>query len=161
MQTSGRVAGVLKANVGYAVVDVIGIGAGVVDNLREKKLRVIAFNASERTDKQDRIGELGFVNKRAAAWWNLRELFEDGEIAVPPDDTLTGDLTAPKWRVMSGGKIQVESKESIKKRLGRSTDYADAVVQAFWDKIPQKLPTSAGHQSKWKSGGDWSPLQRF
>jgi hypothetical protein len=42
-------------------------------------------------------------------------------------------LTAPHWRVMSGGHIQVESKDDIRKRLGRSTDYGDAVVMAFYD----------------------------
>ena len=35
---------------------------------------------------------------------------------------LLGDLSAPKWKVLSGGKIQVESKDDIRKRLGRSTD---------------------------------------
>jgi rubrerythrin len=51
---------------------------------------------------------------------------------LPPDDLLTGDLTTPHWRVMSGGRIQVESKDDIRKRLGRSTDDGDAVVMAMW-----------------------------
>ena len=49
---------------------------------------------------------------------------------------MTGDLTAPHWRVVSGGKIQIESKDDIKKRLGRSTDDGDAVVMAFFPKGP-------------------------
>jgi len=40
----------------------------------------------------------------------------------------------PHWRVMSGGHIQVEGKDEINKRLGRSTDDGDAVVMAFWRK---------------------------
>ena len=47
------------------------------------------------------------------------------------DDTLVGDLTAPRWKVTGGGKIQVESKDDIRARLGRSTDDGDAVVMAF------------------------------
>ena len=92
------------------------------------------FNASERTDFLDSSGELGFVDTRSAAWWNLRELLEKQPIALPIDDDgkLVGDLTAPKWRVMSGGKVKVESKDDIRKRLNRSTDDGDAVVQAFW-----------------------------
>jgi len=136
MQTTGLVSGLLAAHGGGAVVDVIGIGAGVVDRLQEQGLTVTPFNASERTDAKDHSGELGFVNKRSAAWWALRELLDpaSGEpIALPPDDLLTGDLTAPKWRVMSGGKIQVESKDEIRKRIGRSTDDGDAVVMAFWE----------------------------
>ena len=135
METTGLVSGILNANGGYASVDVIGIGAGVVDRLRELQLPVLAFNASEGTTLLDSSGELGFVNKRSAAWWTMRELLDPangGTIALPPDDMLTGDLTAPKWKVTSGGRIQVESKDEIRKRIGRSTDHGDAVIQAFW-----------------------------
>jgi hypothetical protein len=143
MQTAGRVAGVLTKHKGRAVVDVIGIGAGVVSRVREQKLNAVPFNASERSEAKDRSGELGFVNKRSAAWWNLRELLDPSnneDIALPPDDLLTGDLTAPHWRVMSGGKIQIESKDDIYKRIGRSTDDGDAVVMAFY----QEPSTSKG-----------------
>jgi len=136
MQTTGRVKGILDAHKGKAVVDVIGIGAGVVDRLREQKYNVVPFNASERTDYVDSAGELGFVNCRSASWWHMRELLDpDGghDIALPPDDLLTGDLVSPHWKVTSGGKIQVEAKEDIKKRIGRSTDYGDAVVMVFFD----------------------------
>ncbi len=135
MQTTGRVAGVLRESGGYAVVDVIGIGAGVVDRLREQGFDVLAFNAGEGTDKLDSSGELGFVNKRSAAWWAMREMLDPTSgcpVALPPDDLLIGDLTSPKWRVTSGGRIQVESKDDIRKRLGRSTDSADAVIQSYW-----------------------------
>ena len=57
----------------------------------------------------------------------------DPDIALPVDDELLGDLTAPKWKILSGGKIQVESKDDIRKRIGRSTDAGDAAVQAFWE----------------------------
>ena len=137
MATTGAVAGVLDAHGGEALVDVIGIGAGVVDRLREQKKAVTPFNASERTEARDRSGELGFANKRSAAWWAMRELLDPAAgslVALPPDDLLTGDLTAPHWRVMSGGHIQVEGKDEIRKRLGRSTDDGDAVVLAFWRK---------------------------
>jgi hypothetical protein len=78
-------------------------------------------------------------NCRAAAWWNLRELLDPSAgsiVALPPDDELLGDLTAPKaGEPQSGGKIKIESKDEIKKRIGRSTDRADAVVQAFWTEM--------------------------
>ena len=134
MATTGRVAGMLRAHGGRPVVDVIGIGAGVVDRLREQEFIVVPFNASVRCVLLDRTGELGFANLRSAAWWHLREALDPtygSEVALPPDDGLTGDLTAPKWRVASTGKIEVESKDTIKARIGRSTDRGDAVVQAF------------------------------
>jgi len=136
MVTTGQVKGILDGNPGMsAVVDVIGIGAGVVDRLREQKMPVEAFNASASSSKKDSSGELGFVNARAASWWRLRDLLDPSKgskLMLPVHDRLTGDLTAPHWRVMSGGKIQVESKDDIRSRIGRSTDYADAVVMAFW-----------------------------
>ncbi len=138
-ETAGHVKGVLDAYGGYAMVDVIGLGAGVVDMLRESGYDVRAFNAASRSGLADRSGELGFVNRRAASWWGLRELLDPStgpELAIPPDDQLTGDLVAPSWRVTSGGRIVVEGKDQIRKRIGRSTDRADAVVQAYAPEEP-------------------------
>jgi hypothetical protein len=140
METTGRVVQTLRSQVGeglngYAVVDVIGIGAGVVDRLRELEYHVLPFNAGSGTDMTDVSGTVGFINKRSAAWWNLRELLNPINgvpLALPPDDYLIGDLAAPKWKMTSSGKVQVESKDDIRKRIGRSTDSGDAVVQAFW-----------------------------
>lgn len=138
-QTTGQVVGILDANDGMqAIVDVIGVGGGVVDQLREQKKLVVAFNASESkaiAHLTDRSGELHFLNTRAAAWWNLREMLDPAfgaTLALPPDPELTGDLCAPRWKIMSGGKIQVEAKDDIKKRLGRSPDAGDTVMQACW-----------------------------
>lgn len=133
MATTGQVVAALRKG-GAAIVDVIGVGAGVVDRLRELNQDVLPFNASERCEVKDRSGELAFANLRSAAWWHLRELLDptnEERIALPPDDKLIGDLTAPKWRVVSSGKIEIESKDTIRQRIGRSTDDGDAVVQAF------------------------------
>jgi hypothetical protein len=131
MQTTGRVV-VWIQNGGRGVIDVIGIGAGVFDRLRELGLRVEAFNAAESTDQKDRSGKMGFINKRSAAWWRMRELLDPSaseKVALPPDPILTGDLITPTWDMTSTGKIKVESKEDIIERLGRSTDAGDAVIQ--------------------------------
>lgn len=141
MQTADRVEGILRAYQGKAVIDVIGVGAGVVDRLRQYGRDVLAFCSSEHTDSHDKSGELGFTNVRSAAWWNMRELLDPSNalaIALPPDDKLTGDLTAPHWKVMAGGRIQIEGKEELKKRLGRSPDDGDAVIMAFFGTIPVK-----------------------
>ena len=141
MQTAGRVLADLRGTTAIAVVDVIGIGAGVVDRLREMGIKVVPHNAAAGSDRLDRSGELGFANLRAEAWWGLREQLDPaygGELALPHDDQLIGDLTAPTWRVTSGGRIQIESKDDVKKRLGRSTDAADAVVMACWNPRPRR-----------------------
>lgn len=140
MATVGRVRA-LGAARWLAVVDVIGVGAGVVDRLREQGAPVQAFHASEGSKNRDKSGELGFLNVRSAGWWRVRELLDpasDSTLALPPDDLLVGDLTAPHWRVNSRGQIQVEGKDEIRRRLGRSTDSGDAVVMALW------VPSAAG-----------------
>lgn len=138
MGTAGAIVGIMDAHGGPAappsVVDGIGIGAGVVDRVREQGYRVDSFVASHRSERKDKTGELGFANRRAEAWWGLRELLDpDGgePLALPPDDLLIGDLTAPRHRVLSGGRILIEAKAEVKARLGRSTDDGDAVVQVF------------------------------
>lgn len=145
MQTTGRVAGVLKKYGGRAIVDVIGIGAGVVSRLRELQSsgelqfdEVIGFVASESSAQTDISGEMGFKNKRTAAWWKMRELLDpvnNHNVALPPDDDLIGDLTAPHKKAESGGLIKMESKEDMQKRLqtDKSTDEGDAVVMAFFE----------------------------
>lgn len=138
MALAGIVVGVVRDRGGIPVVDGIGVGAGLVSRLRELEIETIAFNAGEGTSVTDASGELGFRNKRSAAWWGMRERLhpETGDhIALPDDPRLIGDLTAPRWTVTSSGKIAVESKDDIRKRIGRSTDYADPVIQAFWGDV--------------------------
>lgn len=130
-----------------AVVDSIGVGSGTWRTISEAGERVVPFVAGAGVDLADETGEFGFVNKRAAAWWRLRGLLDPANgvgVMLPPDDLLTGDLCAPRWSITAGAKIQVETKDDIKKRIGRSTDDGDAVVQAFWiepDVVPASVVT--------------------
>lgn len=124
------------------VIDAIGIGSGTLYDLRRSFSRVLGFVAGgaardERgRDKTDRSGEILFADNRSWAWWTMREMLDPqyGELwALPPDDRLTGDLTAPKWFEAGKGRIKVESKKDIVKRLKRSTDAADAVIHTLYD----------------------------
>jgi hypothetical protein len=117
-----------------AVIDVIGVGAGVYDRLSQLfGDRVVAFNVSEKTSTADRSGQLTFKNKRSWSWWKMRELLDPGYgsvVALPPDDGLVGELTTPKYEDERGVMV-VESKESIRSLLSRSTNKADAVINAL------------------------------
>jgi hypothetical protein len=139
MRTTGRVKGVLDADAGRtAIVDVIGIGAGVVDRLREQNAKVLAFNGAAGTKLRDSTGEFGYQNIRSAAYWGMREQLDPSagsDICLPDDDLLLGDLTAPQWRITSSGNIAVESKDDVVERLGRSPDDGDATVEAFWPRL--------------------------
>ncbi|MES1975717.1 MAG: hypothetical protein V4472_24940 [Pseudomonadota bacterium] len=144
---SGKVVGVQRAHgEPKAIVDAIGVGAGVFNEIRAEGTPVAGFVGSQGTHRHDISGEFGFTRKRSWAYWNLREMLDPTngcDIALPPDDRLLGDLVAPKWKEMAGARIQVETKEEIKKRIGRSPDDGDAVVYAFTE-----------------SGGSWADLYR-
>ncbi|MBT2490631.1 hypothetical protein J7E96_19350 [Streptomyces sp. ISL-96] len=119
------------------VVDSMGVGGGVVDRLRELGVPVLPYTGAAKTKQRTRDGEWGFTNVRSAAYWRMRELLDPAfgaELMLPPDDLLLSDLTTPTWDVTTGvpPKIQVERKEDVVARLGRSPDRGDSVVMSFW-----------------------------
>lgn len=108
-------------------VDVIGIGAGVVDRLRELGLPVRGVNVGESPAIQ---GER-FMRLRDELWWQTREWFEGRAVTMPRDDGLISELVAPKYKLESSGKIKIESKDDMKKRGVKSPNRADALCLTF------------------------------
>lgn len=146
METVGRIHPLLRRyKPDKVVVDLIGIGSGVFDRLREQQMAgeiqasILPFNASAGCDRTDVTGEMKFANMRSYAWWNMRTLLQPWNpdpVLLPDDNDLIRELTAPKFKHTSGGKIQIESKDDIRKMIGKSTDVADAVIMAFCDLDP-------------------------
>lgn len=122
-----------SGDVGHRLAGEVGlnevVSIDIIDSSRHNNLQIYTLETS--TGMYCTTNTV-HKNCRSAGWWNLRVLLNNDEIDLPPDDNLTGDLTAAHWKPVSGGKIQVESKDDIKKRLGRSTDDGDAVMQAFY-----------------------------
>jgi len=116
-------------------IDVIGIGSSVYDSTVAQGIEAIPVNNSEGApDARDKSGKFKFRNVRAASYWKLREALDPvhgDDLALPDDPELLADLTAPRFKVTTAG-IQIESKDDIKERLGRSPDKGDAVVIAHW-----------------------------
>lgn len=115
-------------------VDVIGIGASAYDHLQGADKQVIGVNFGAGSDAVDKSKKFKFANLRAEAYWKFREALDPDygpAMALPSDKELLGDLCAPKWEIRTG-KIYIESKPEIIKRLGRSPDCADSVVIAWW-----------------------------
>lgn len=74
-----------------------------------------------------------FENLRAKMWWEFREALSPKsgyDICLPPSARLRAQLTAPQYKV-KGQTMTVESKDDIRKRIGSSTDEADAVLGAW------------------------------
>jgi hypothetical protein len=128
MELSGRVLDLLNTTdepPEEILVDSIGLGAGVLDRLRELDINARGVNVSESPAMADR-----YANLRAELWDLTKQWFNE-EVQIPNDDSLIADLTAPRYSFNSSGKMIVESKAETKKRLGRSTDFADSLVLTF------------------------------
>ena len=113
--------------------DLTGHGGSPYDVLVSQGYNVSGFQGGSKSPFTDAGGTLEFRNRRAEAWWKFREALDpnSGEkIALPPDSELMADLTAPTWFLSTQG-IQIEEKDAIRKRLGRSTDAGDAVVMCY------------------------------
>jgi hypothetical protein len=120
-----------------------GEGAGTACRLDELEVKCNHINFGEKTDRKDASGILGFANVRAAMWWSMREQLDPQNhptLCLPDDPMLIGDLTAPKRIMRSDGVILIESKDDIRKRLGRSTDDGDAACLACWHPDVQGTP---------------------
>ncbi len=131
------VAGLIANAVGGSdcsvIIDSVGVGASAYDFSKEI-CNAKAFVGSEKSTHKDKSGKLGFANKRAESWWKFREALDPhsgDDIALPPDQELLADLTAPRWKMTATG-IQIEKKEEIIKRINRSPDCGDAVVLGYW-----------------------------
>ena len=107
-------------------VDEIGIGAGVVDRLRQLGHEVEAISVSRSASKPEL-----YANSRAELFWKFREALEKGEVSLPGDEALLAELSAIRYDFSPSGQIRIERKEEAKKRLGRSPDLADAAVLGF------------------------------
>lgn len=112
-----------------------GYGGAVVQRLGDNAIQHHAFNGSNRSISKTRDGKLGFINKRAEAWWRMREELDPDQeggsvIALPPGAEVRADLAAPHWTLKANG-IQIESKEDIRKRIGRSPGKGDAMVMCL------------------------------
>lgn len=116
-------------------VEVAGVGAGVLDALlhdksRDFELHQFIPHAVPHDTRQ-------FKNAMAEAWWNLRLLFRptaDGYplIKIPDDDRIIQQLSVRNFEIDDQGKIVLEQKIKLKKRLGVSPDIGDAMAIALY-----------------------------
>ena len=68
---------------------------------------------------------------RDELWWRAREWLAARDSKLADDDALIAELTAPRYEIVSSGKIKIESKDEMKRRGLRSPDLADAFVLTF------------------------------
>jgi hypothetical protein len=130
-------------------VDVIGIGSGVVDRARELGMPVYGVNVSESPSLEG-----GHLNLRAELWCAIRDWLAALDCKLPMDDRLIGELTVPRYKFNSNGKLQIESKDEMRRRGVRSPDRAEALMLTFANNAVV-ASGGKGYASDWKK-----PLKR-
>jgi hypothetical protein len=134
MDTAGRVVRMFhKHDADKIAIDDIGVGAGVRSRLRELVQEgtitapIMGINTGKAAEHSD-----SYVRLRDEIWMHAGELFAEGYVSIPKEESLIEELGAMSYEVNSRGQVQVARKKDIKKVIGRSTDYADALVMGLW-----------------------------
>ena len=130
------------------LVDSIGLGAGVVDRLRELKLPARGINVSE----SPAMGGT-YLNLRAELWHKAKAWLEKRDCKIPNNEDLIGELATVRYTFTSNGKIKIESKDDIRRRGLKSPDMADAFVLTF---AADAATISWGSSSSWNK-----PIKRL
>lgn len=153
--TGNEVAGLLIAkrrNGATLIIDMGGgYGGATMMRLKDNGIQdVIGYVGAKKSIRRTADQKLGFFNTRSEAYWRFREALDpaqDGgsQIALPDDPKLVSDLTAPRFKITSGG-IQVTPKDQVVATLGRSPDRGDSVVMAN-----MAGPKLATHGNQWRA----------
>jgi len=152
MEVVGRVIEAIEEyKPALVVVDEGGLGAGVVDRLKEQRYKIRGVNFGTKSKNP-----LMWGNKRAEMWGEMREWLKSA--AIPKDRFLKNDLTGPMMKPDSKGTIFLESKKDMKSRGLASPDAADAIAVTFAfpvahretiDRNPRKGYSAAGIATSW------------
>ena len=108
-----------------------GVGGGVYDILKDRGfgevVRGISFGSRAIDDER-------YANRRAEMWDGVREWLTE-KVQLPKDNTLLDDLCSVNKKYDRRGRLQLEEKDEVKKRLGRSPDKADALALTFAEPV--------------------------
>jgi hypothetical protein len=125
METVGRVIEAIEEYQPALVnIDEGGLGAGVVDRLKEQRYKIKGVNFGNKAKNGMMYG-----NKRAEMWGDMREWLKSA--AIPNDRYLKSDLISPMMKPDSKGSIFLESKKDMRARGLASPDAADAIALTF------------------------------
>ena len=112
-------------------VDETGVGAGVIDTLRDNGYNnVIGVNFGGKPKDKDK-----YVNVIAEMFFSFKGIYD--KIQLEYDTELLLELTSRLYKVRPDGRIEIESKDAYKKRYGKSPDKGDALLLCFYQ--PKKV----------------------
>lgn len=143
MTVTGRIANLIdKYRPDRVNIDVTGLGHGIYDRLREMQFDCVrAVNFASSAVGSGPLDSNKYANRKAEMWDAMRDWFlDDAGVCIPDDDNLQKDITAPAHDeygrdVDSQGRLKIEKKEDIRKRLGFSPDLGDAAALTFAERV--------------------------
>ena len=148
MHVAGMITKILQNDGSIAFIDTIGEGAGVYSRLCELGYsNAVSCKYSEGAkDHHDITGQHEFANMRAYLFWCVRDWLNPKNKmnpALPPNDKFAEEATEIRWKFVSDGRIIIEPKEDIKKRIGRSPDDFDALANTFYPQSSESYLSDA------------------
>ena len=113
-------------------VDEVGVGAGVIDRLRQLGYTIIGVNAGSKPDDEET-----YYNKRAEMWDRARKWLREGG-DIPNDNELRASLIGVEYGYSdnrTGERLRLERKADMKKRGLDSPDEGDALAYTFYHEV--------------------------
>lgn len=117
-----------KDKPGYIIVDAIGLGAGVADLLEQEigtECEILMLNVGETSYTPDCIKLRDYLYQQTLEW------FSSKAVRIEDDAALVSDLSVVRGAYDSRGKLKIELKDGMIKRLGRSPDAGDSFILTF------------------------------
>ena len=109
------------------VVDGDGLGAGVVDRLRELKIPVVEFRGGKKARSKDK-----FFNRRSEGALEVADLIKRSWLKILDEETIKNELLSIKYTFDSRGRKRLEPKDKIKERLGKSPNFFDSLMMGVY-----------------------------
>jgi hypothetical protein len=135
-------------------IDAVGNGGGVVDSMRRRQFYVNSFKSGEKATELHEDGTPKYDMLRSQRYWEMSQAGQKGELRIWKDcpwyEELKRDLLAHTYEITYKQFI-VESKTKMKKRLGRSPDFSDAMMMGYIPPVPEGADEVT-------TGGSWDDL---
>jgi len=134
-------------------IDVGAMGAGVVDRLRQLNYIVTEVNFAGSASDSNR-----YANRRAEMYFKCREWITLGG-AIPKGVELRNELSIVEYHFTPKGKIQLEPKEKLKEKIGKSPDFADSLVLTF--AMPVEAVASRAQAYDYEDEEEYDPWKEY
>jgi hypothetical protein len=122
------------------IIDVDGLGgpiADFIDKLKARDVDLIQVHSEGNAEDEQ------YDNLKAEMWFYAKAQAELGMEKIPDDEYLKQELMEMKYFINPRGKIQIEAKDDLKERIGRSPDRADAWVMNVWARKSSRIVRNA------------------